>query len=104
MTANELKLSIHQVVESVNDVTLLEAFKMAVNIILQEYKKEPDSGIGKKGGLQKGNEDEKIVIHTIDGQPLTKEQFAERVLAAVQRVRSGQYVSQEELNKEVENW
>ena len=45
-----------------------------------------------------------VVGYNIDGSPITKESLAKRAKAASQRVKSGDYISQEEVEKEVEDW
>jgi hypothetical protein len=40
----------------------------------------------------------------IDGSPITKEDLVKRAKAASQRVKSGDFVTQEEVEKEIENW
>jgi hypothetical protein len=45
-----------------------------------------------------------IVGHNVDGSPITKEDLVKRVKSASQRVKSGGFVSQEDVEEEVENW
>ena len=45
-----------------------------------------------------------VVGYNIDGSPITQEQLVERVKAATKRVKAGEYISQDEVAKEVENW
>ena len=47
---------------------------------------------------------EMIVGYTVDGKPLTKEAYNSRLLLAEEQIASGNYISQEDLEKEVENW
>jgi hypothetical protein len=47
---------------------------------------------------------EVIVGYTTDGEPLTKEAYNARLLLAEKQIASGNYISQEDLEKEVENW
>ncbi|MFA6401122.1 MAG: hypothetical protein WCX31_05780 [Salinivirgaceae bacterium] len=47
---------------------------------------------------------EMIVGYTTDGEPLTKEAYNARLLLAEKQIASGNYISQEDLEKEVENW
>lgn len=49
-------------------------------------------------------DEEMIVGYTIDGKPLTKQQYNERLLAAEKQIESGDYITQEDLEKETENW
>ena len=49
-------------------------------------------------------EKEMIVGYTVEGKPLTKESYYARLHVAEKQISSGQYLTQEELEKEVENW
>ncbi|HYX09366.1 MAG TPA: hypothetical protein VE912_21720 [Bacteroidales bacterium] len=49
-------------------------------------------------------DEEMIVGNTTDGQPLTKSQYNERLLIAEKQIESGDYISQEDLENEIENW
>jgi DNA-binding Lrp family transcriptional regulator len=49
-------------------------------------------------------EEEMIVGYTADGKPLTKKAYDMRLQKAEEQLSSGEYVSQEELEKESENW
>ncbi len=45
-----------------------------------------------------------IVGYNVDGTPITQENLRKRVKAASKRVKAGQYITQEDLEKEIENW
>jgi hypothetical protein len=45
-----------------------------------------------------------IAGYTAKGEPITKADLKKRVKAASKRVRSGDFIAHEELEKEVENW
>jgi len=45
-----------------------------------------------------------IVGYTAEGKPLTKEAYNKRLQKAEEQIRSGEYFTQEELEKEAENW
>ena len=49
-------------------------------------------------------DEEMIVGYTTDGMPLTKNQYNERFLVAEKQIESGNYITQEDLEKEIENW
>lgn len=49
-------------------------------------------------------DEEMIVGYTTDGQPLTKSQYNERLLIAEKQIESGDFISQEDLENEIENW
>jgi hypothetical protein len=44
------------------------------------------------------------VGYNADGSPITKEDLVNRVKTASKRVKAGDFLTQEELEKEVENW
>jgi len=45
-----------------------------------------------------------IVGYHVDGSPITKEPLVKRAKAASKRVKSGDFITQEEIDREVENW
>jgi len=45
-----------------------------------------------------------VIGYKIDGTPLTRKELAQRVTSASKRVKSGNFITQEEIEKEVENW
>ena len=47
---------------------------------------------------------EMIVGYTVEGKPLTKEAYNKRLAAAEKQLEAGDYISQEDLEKESENW
>ena len=47
---------------------------------------------------------EMIVGYTVDGKPLTKAAYNKRLQKAEQQINSGQYLTQQDLEKESENW
>lgn len=49
-------------------------------------------------------DEEMIVGYTTGGQPLTRNQYNERLLLAEKQIESGDYITQEDLEKEMENW
>lgn len=49
-------------------------------------------------------DNEMIVAYTVDGIPLTKAMYNERLHLAEQQLLSEEYTSQEDLEKEAENW
>lgn len=48
--------------------------------------------------------DEIVVGYTGDGEPLTKESYNKRLEEAERQILAGEYISQEDLEKESENW
>ena len=63
-----------------------ERFLKMVHAMSKEYKK-PD-----------------VVGYTTDGSPITKKNLVKRAKSSSQRVKSGDFLTQEEVEKEVENW
>lgn len=49
-------------------------------------------------------EREMIVGYTVDGKPLTKAAYNERIAIAEKQLQNGESISQEDLEKESENW
>jgi hypothetical protein len=45
-----------------------------------------------------------IVGFNVDGSPISKENLVKRVKAASKRVKLGDYLTQDDVEKEVENW
>ena len=48
--------------------------------------------------------DEEIVAYTIDGLPLNKESYKNELNEALEEINRGEFTSQEDLEKESENW
>ena len=49
-------------------------------------------------------DNEMIVAYTVEGAPLTKAMYNERLHKAEEQLQSGEYTTQEDFEKEVENW
>ena len=49
-------------------------------------------------------EEELIVAYTADNKPLTKKEYNLRLEKAEEQIANGAYLSQEDLEKEIENW
>ncbi len=47
---------------------------------------------------------EMVVGYTVEGKPLTKEAYNKRLQKAEAQIQSGNYLTQEEIEKESENW
>lgn len=45
-----------------------------------------------------------IVAYTEDGQPLTKKQYSQELIDAEAEIGRGEFTTQEDLEKEAENW
>ena len=51
--------------------------------------------------MNKEDEQYKNIGFTINGEPITKEDLKNRVKVASERVKSGDYIPQEEVDKEI---
>jgi hypothetical protein len=49
-------------------------------------------------------DEEMTVGYTTDGKPLTKKQYNERLLVAEKQIESGDHITHENLEKEMDNW
>lgn len=45
-----------------------------------------------------------VVGYTVKGEPLTKESYNKRLQTAEKQILAGEYLTQEDLEKESENW
>ena len=54
--------------------------------------------------LSTGMVKEPVVAYSVDGEPMTKKDLIEDLLAAKERARNGDTISQEDLEKEAESW
>ena len=64
-------------------------------------------GVSTASLLEKINDildNEMVVAYTVEGKPLTKAMYNQRLHVAEQQLQSGDYTTQEDLEKEAENW
>ncbi|MCB0520775.1 MAG: hypothetical protein H6577_21665 [Lewinellaceae bacterium] len=85
MTSSELKFSLHAIIETTLDQSVLKKW---YELISKDLKKEHD----------------KVVIYAADGRPFSQKELEKFVADAIEKVNSGTYIRQEELMKEVQNW
>ena len=85
MTAIQIKQSLHDLINKIEDEELLNA-----------YLKIIASGVKIK--------ETEIIGYTTKGEPITQVEMLETVRAASERVKSGKYISQEDLEIASENW
>lgn len=85
MTITRIKESLHDLIDRIEDKELLTA-----------YHKIIEKGLSTSNDL--------ILGYNTNGEIISKSHLIQQVTAASQRVKSGQYTSQEELEKESENW
>ena len=81
MGATELRKELHSYIDHADEMFLKMVYAMS-----REYKKSD------------------IVGYNTDGSPITQKDLKKRVKAASKRVKAGQYTTQEEVEKEIENW
>lgn len=81
MDANKLREELHKYIDHAD-----KTFLKMVHAMRKEYEQSENVG------------------YTVDGTPISKEDLKKRVKAASERVKSGEYISQEEVDKEVKNW
>lgn len=46
----------------------------------------------------------RVVAYTVDGQPLTEKDYQEMVITAADEAKSGNYITQEEVDKRIAEW
>jgi len=85
MAITSVKESLHDLIDRIEDEELLNAYLKII-----------------EKGLPVSSDP--IVGYTTKGEAITKSKLVQRVRAASERVKSGQYTSQEDLEKESENW
>ena len=81
MGTAELRKVLHSYIDHAD-----ETFLKMVHAMSKEYTKSEIAG------------------YNIDGSPITQKDLENRVKAASKRVKAGQYITQEEVEKEMGNW
>lgn len=81
MGAVELRKELHSYIDHAD-----ETFLKMVHAMSKEYKPSNVAG------------------YNVDGSPITQEDLKSRVKAASKRVKAGKYITQEDVEKEMENW
>jgi hypothetical protein len=77
----------------------LQAVKL--NVVKKILSLEQESIIKK---IEQILDNEMVVGYTIDGKPLTQKAYNERIELAEKQLKNGQTISQDDLEKESENW
>ena len=85
MAISTVKESLHDLIEKIEDEELLSAYLKIIEKAL------PISS-------------DPIVGYTAEGEVITRSKLVQRVRAASNRVKSGLYTTQEDLERESENW
>lgn len=84
METYQLKKTIHDLIDRIDDGELLNAY---LKIIQQ--------GV---------NSQDVIIGYTTKGEPITPETLKQEIRAASERVKGGSFISQEDLENDSENW
>jgi hypothetical protein len=87
MTKVELKTSIKNLVNKLDDEKVLKAYHTLLTCLIEE-KEKPSPIIG----------------YSTKGEPLTKKSIVKKVKAASARVKAGKYISQEDVEKQSQKW
>ncbi len=107
-TPKNIKIRLHQLIDSIDDVEILKA----MYVILKAQKTnnlvaEPQTEYIKKNKLvavrdktrKTGEED-----YTKPGKPMSVEAFKKRILVAEERINKGEFITQEDLEKEMASY
>ena len=81
MGTAELRKVLHSYIDHAD-----ETFLKMVHAMSKEYTKSEIAG------------------YNVDGSPITQKDLKDRVKEASKRVKAGQYITQEEVEKEIRNW
>jgi len=87
MTKIELKASIKNLVNKLDDEKLLKAYHTLLTTLIEEKEKTS-----------------LIIGHTAKGEPLTNKSLVKKVKSASARVKAGNFISQQDLEKQTEKW
>ena len=72
---------------------------------VQSYIEKADKGFLKKVyAMTKEYEKAIVVGYEVDGTPITQEDLKKQVREASAQVKAGKFITQEDLEKEMENW
>jgi len=85
MTAQDLKLSIHQLLENIDDSTVLTAYHEILEQLIKVHQSQ-------------------VVGYQTDGTPISRETLEKEVLSAKERVEDSQFVTHDDLKSQLENW
>jgi len=85
MTAQQIRHSIHEIVDNTEDKAVLDTYHSILKNLLQM-----------RASM--------IVAFNTEGEPVTGEQYVQEIVAASKRVKSGNFIRHEDFEKQVENW
>jgi len=85
MTTQDIKLSIHQIIEKEEDAVLLKTIRDVIQSLVNLRKSQ-------------------VAGYEADGTPITAEELEQIVVASSERAKTGHLVSHEDLLKQMEDW
>ena len=85
MSTSELKLSINQIIDQINDDIVLEAYYEILKKLVEVHQSQ-------------------IVGYDSDGEQITREGLEKKVDEARKRIESGKSISNDDLKNEFKNW
>lgn len=85
MSSSELKISITQIIEQINDNTVLEAYYEILKNLLKVQKSQ-------------------IVGYNSDGDPITRDGLENSIDKARKRIESGEFLNHDTLKNDFKNW
>jgi len=74
------------------------------NIVLKYIHTADDHLLRVVKAMIESYQEEEIVAYTVEGKPLTKSEYRQELLAAETEIEKGEYITQEDFEKEAENW
>ena len=83
MSASQIRTELHQYIDKADDRMVKAMYAM-----LQNYFED----------------DKSIVAYTTSGDPLTKEEYIQKVTTAYEEAKNGDVITTEELLKEMKKW
>lgn len=84
MAIVDLKKRVQHYIDNADDRLL-----KLINALAETYQQEKETS---------------VVSYTIDGKPLTLEEYNQELFNAEAEISRGEYIAQEDLEKESENW
>ena len=85
MSTSELKLSINQIIDQINDDIVLEAYYETLKKLVEVHQSQ-------------------IIGYDSDGEQITREGLEKKVDEARKRIESGKSISNDDLKNEFKNW
>ena len=81
----------------------MEATKLRKQLV--DYINNADEKIlNEVKALVENYENDRVIAHTVQGQPLTREKMQQEIAEAEADFKKGNYTTQEQLKEEIKNW